>query len=426
MPSAICASTASIVRCSTSPWCDSMQCTTSGDSFSRRAISAPMIACDPSTSWVTALPMSCRNAPRLAIVGSTPELGGERGGDVRRLDEVLQDVLSVGRPVLQPPEELDHLRVDVGDPHLGHRVLARAPDLLLDARAASARAISSIRAGWIRPSATSFSSVMRAASRRTGSKQRQHHGLGRVVDDEVHAGRGLERADVPALTADDPALHVLARQGEHRDRRLGGLLGGDALDRDRDDLARPLLAFLAGRAARSRGPGSSPRACASSTTCAIRCFASLRGRHAARPARAAARCWSAAFSSCSRTALQLLVALVELGRAAIVDASSRLPRRRSASASGEPASPGARSPRDGSRTSSSARGAARRSRPSPPRAPGSRGRVGLALGLQEHLLGLRLDALRRCDAAIALRMRNPRRRRARGRDADQHRDHGSS
>ena len=49
-----------------------MQWTTSGSSFIRRAISAPMIAWEPSTSWVTAFPMSCRNAPRFAIAGSTP------------------------------------------------------------------------------------------------------------------------------------------------------------------------------------------------------------------------------------------------------------------------------------------------------------------------------------------------------------------
>jgi hypothetical protein len=58
-------------------------------------------------------------------------------------------------------------------------------------------------------------------------------------------GRRLERPDVPPLTTDDAALHVLAREREHRDRRLARLLGGDALDRDRHDLARALLPLLA-------------------------------------------------------------------------------------------------------------------------------------------------------------------------------------
>src|SRR5919106_1770867 len=64
MASAACASTASTVRCSTSPWCDSMAWTTSGGSLSRRASSAPINACDPSTSWVRAFPMSCIIAHR--------------------------------------------------------------------------------------------------------------------------------------------------------------------------------------------------------------------------------------------------------------------------------------------------------------------------------------------------------------------------
>ena len=37
--------------------------------------------------------------------------------------------------------------------------------------------------------------------------------LGRVVDDDVDAGEGLEGADVAALAADDAALHLVARAG---------------------------------------------------------------------------------------------------------------------------------------------------------------------------------------------------------------------
>ena len=39
---------------------------------------------------------------------------------------------------------------------------------------------------------------------------RDDDGLGRVVDDQVDAGRLLEGADVAALAADDPALHLVA------------------------------------------------------------------------------------------------------------------------------------------------------------------------------------------------------------------------
>src|SRR4029450_11453383 len=143
-----------------------MQWTTSGDSFIRRAISAPMIACEPSTSCVTPLPMSGDSAPRLALVRPRalgtedrvrtlhlvrhrladvveqrpalgdrrvdPELGRDRRGDVRRLDEMLEDVLTVRGPELQPPEQPDHLGVHVGDPGVEHRLLAGSLDLLVD------------------------------------------------------------------------------------------------------------------------------------------------------------------------------------------------------------------------------------------------------------------------------------------------------
>ena len=40
-------------------------------------------------------------------------------------------------------------------------------------------------------------------------ERREDDRVRRVVDDEVDAGQMLERADVAALAADDPALHVV-------------------------------------------------------------------------------------------------------------------------------------------------------------------------------------------------------------------------
>ena len=67
-----------------------------------------------------------------------------------------------------------------------------------------------------------------------------------VVDDQVDPGRLLQGADVAPLLADDAPLELVGRQRQHRDRDLGGLVGGDALDRLGDDLAGPALAFVAG------------------------------------------------------------------------------------------------------------------------------------------------------------------------------------
>jgi hypothetical protein len=71
-------------------------------------------------------------------------------------------------------------------------------------------------------------------------------GLGRVVDDDVDAGRLLERADVPPLAADDAALHLVGGQRDDGDGRLGGVVGGDALDGEGDDLLRLALGVAAG------------------------------------------------------------------------------------------------------------------------------------------------------------------------------------
>ena len=92
----------------------------------------------------------------------------------------------------------------------------------------------------------SLVSASRATSRRTGSKPDQDDRLGGVVDDQVDAGRLLERADVAALAADDPALHLVAGQVDDGDGVLGGVVGGDALHRGDDDLAGLLLGLLAG------------------------------------------------------------------------------------------------------------------------------------------------------------------------------------
>ena len=55
-------------------------------------------------------------------------------------------------------------------------------------------------------------------------------GLGGVINDEIHAGHGLQGADVAALPADDAALHLVVGQGHHRDGGFGHMVGGAALD----------------------------------------------------------------------------------------------------------------------------------------------------------------------------------------------------
>ena len=82
--------------------------------------------------------------------------------------------------------------------------------------------------------------------------------LGRVVDDQVDPGRLLERADVAALAADDPALHLVVGEVDDRHGVLGGVVGGDPLDRRQDVVARLLAGLLAARS-RSIGCGELDR-----------------------------------------------------------------------------------------------------------------------------------------------------------------------
>ena len=69
------------------------------------------------------------------------------------------------------------------------------------------------------------------------------HRLGRIVDEDADAGRRLDRADVASLTADDPPLHLVARQ---RDGRRGALIRAVAriaLNRVGQNAARLALAL---------------------------------------------------------------------------------------------------------------------------------------------------------------------------------------
>ena len=90
---------------------------------------------------------------------------------------------------------------------------------------------SSIRVGWIRPSATSSLQGQPGGLAADRVEAGQQHRLRGVVDDQVDAGDLLEGPDVAALPADDPALHVVAGQVHDGDDRLGGLVGGEPLDR---------------------------------------------------------------------------------------------------------------------------------------------------------------------------------------------------
>ncbi len=69
----------------------------------------------------------------------------------------------------------------------------------------------------------------------------EQHRLRCLVDHQVHPGDRLEGADVAALAADDPALHLVTRQAYHRHHGVRGLLHRDPLHRRGDDVPGPAL-----------------------------------------------------------------------------------------------------------------------------------------------------------------------------------------
>ena len=134
--------------------------------------------------------------------------------------DVLEDVLPVRGAVAQLAQDLDELRVHAR----GCQVEGAASPSCWTSCSNSSLTFSttsSMRAGWMRPSAISRSRATRAISRRKGSKPERITASRRVVDDQVDAGGHLQGADVAPLAADDPPLHLVVGQRDHRHRGLG-------------------------------------------------------------------------------------------------------------------------------------------------------------------------------------------------------------
>ena len=161
------------------------------------------------------------------------------------LNGVLQDVLSVGGAVLQATQQLDQLVVDAmlirlensgftGLANLVFDFLLRLLDHLFDAGRVDAAVVNQAfdcQAGDF-----------------TANRVKSGHndGFGRIVDDDVHARRRFQRADVAALAADDAALHIVVRQSNDGHGAFRHMVGGTLLNCQRDDVARLFLRFFLG------------------------------------------------------------------------------------------------------------------------------------------------------------------------------------
>ena len=184
-----------------------------------------------------------QQAGALGNLGAGAELARHARGEPRDLLRMLQDVLAVGRPVLQPPEQLDELGVKVRDRELESGRLPFLSDLFPQLRADFFDDLFDARR--VDPPVDD-----QLFEREPGDfapdrlERADHDRLGSVIDDEVDAGRRFERPDVPPLAADDPSLQVVRRELDDRDGRLDDRVGGQPLDRHADLVAGLLRRLL--------------------------------------------------------------------------------------------------------------------------------------------------------------------------------------
>ena len=186
-------------------------------------------------------------AAHLRDLDVATDLGRDDGREMARLDDVVEHVLPVAGPELEPPKQFDQVGGEARHAGLvrgrlaglAHHELdlgARLRHDLLDPAGVDAPVGDELGQGHARD----------LAAHRVEPAEDDR--LGGVVDDQVDASGLLEGADVAALTADDPALHLVVREVDDAHGVLGGVVGGHPLHRRDDDVAGLLIGLVAGLA----------------------------------------------------------------------------------------------------------------------------------------------------------------------------------
>jgi hypothetical protein len=173
------------------------------------------------------------------------QLHGHQRRELRDLERVHEHVLPVRRAVAETSEELEDLGMEIGEADRERRRLPFLEQLLVELLANLLHQL--LDAGRV-DAAVLHEALERDAGdlAADGIEAGEDDRFRRVVDDEVDAGRQLERADIAALAADDAALHVLAREVDDGDRILRDVIRGHALDGHAEDLLGLLVAQLGG------------------------------------------------------------------------------------------------------------------------------------------------------------------------------------
>src|SRR6185437_4437517 len=174
------------------------------------------------------------------------KLRGHDAGQPGHLFGMLENVLAVARAPAHPADQLDELGMQAVNAGVVGRLLARLDNLRLDLLS---RFVDDFFDSPGVDAAVGDELLERQARRLAshGVEAGYDDRIRRVIDDDVDAGGKLEGSNIPALTADDPPFHLVVGERHGRHRALGGVLGCDALNGQRDDLLPFALGVTLGR-----------------------------------------------------------------------------------------------------------------------------------------------------------------------------------
>ena len=169
-----------------------------------------------------------------------------RGHDPRKLRDLngmIEHVLPIARAIAEPPQKPDQFRMQPMNARIERRLLSGLLDALVDFAFRlvhhfldTGRMNAPVRNQLFESDTRDF-----AANRIEAG---QNNRFRRIVNNQVNAGQGFQRADVAAFAADNAPLHLVVRQRDDGNGRLRHLIGGAALNGLRHDVAGALVRLV--------------------------------------------------------------------------------------------------------------------------------------------------------------------------------------
>ena len=170
------------------------------------------------------------------------KLGSHHAAQVGNLEGMLEHVLTKRGAVAQSTQSLNDLGVQIVDTGIEGSLFASLAHALLNQ--VGGLVIHLLDAGRVNAAVSNKVLEGDAGGLATDRiEARKHDGLGGVIDHEVDTGNLLEGADVATLAADDATLEVIGRNVHGGNGNLGGVVGGTALNSQRQDFLSGLVAL---------------------------------------------------------------------------------------------------------------------------------------------------------------------------------------